>query len=188
MTYYTEFANPLKPSYTWNRSFSSARDAFITNNLALYFGPASEIEYIRTHNPNLNFSVAPMPEETADRKVVHTKTYALGFLITSVHTKEAYADTSKFFMTSDMIETLANAMCIAPARRDVLANAKSAKSDNELGAIYESAVYGSTWMDPSVKGSDAVLKKLVEGITSGNQTLSESVQDAADRLDVLFTN
>ena len=46
LTYYTDFANPLKSVYSWNRSFSSSRDAFLAQNLAVYFGPGSEIEYI----------------------------------------------------------------------------------------------------------------------------------------------
>lgn len=188
MTYYTEFANPLKPSYSWNRSFSSARDTFLANNLALYFGPASEIEYIRSRNPNLNFAVAPMPQEVPDKKVVHTKTYALGFLVTSTNVSGAYTEVTKFFNTPTMIEALANAMRIAPARRDVLATAKAAKQDNELGVVYESAIYGATWTDPSALESDVVFKKLIESITGGGQTLSEAVQDASDRLDSLYRN
>ncbi len=188
LTYYTEFANPLKDSYTWNRSFTSARDAFLANKLALYFGPASEVEYIRTRNPNLNFGVAVVPQEVLTKKAVHTKTYALGFLVTSPNVPASYAEITKFFNTPDMIGALANAMRIAPARRDVLANAKSAKTDSDLAVIYESAVYGSTWTDPAYEASNNILKTLVESITSGNQTLSEAVSDAADRIDTLYGN
>lgn len=188
LTYYTEFANPLKDSYSWNRSFTSSRDAFLANKLALYFGPASEVEYIRSRNPNLNFDIAVMPQEVRDRKAVHTKTYALGFLVTSPNVSDAYIEITKFFNTPQMVESLANAMRIAPARRDVLANSKSAKTDSDLAVIYESAIYGSTWTDPSYSGTDSIFKTLVESITGGNQTLSEAVSDAADRIDTLYGN
>lgn len=188
LTYYTEFANPLKDSYSWNRSFTSSRDAFLANKLAIYFGPASEVEYIRSRNPNLNFDIAVMPQENTDKKVVHSKTYALGFLVTSPNVKSAYPEITKFFNTKEMVGYLADAMRIAPARRDVLATSKSAKVDSDLGVIYESAVYGDGWTDPNVGQSDLVFKKLIEGITSGTQTLSESTQDAADRLDSLYGN
>lgn len=187
LTYYTEFANPLKPSYTWNRSFTSSRDAFIANKLAVYFGPASEVEYIRTRNPNLNFTIAPVPQEFADKKVVHTKTYALGFLITSQNLKAAYPEVTRFFTAPDMVSALADAMRIAPARRDVLSSSKTARDDRELGVVYESAVYGATWTDPNVVASDAIFRTLIESITSGTQTLTEAAEDASDRLDVLFT-
>jgi ABC-type glycerol-3-phosphate transport system substrate-binding protein len=186
LSFYTDFANPLKPNYTWNRSFSSSRDAFLSQNLAVYFAPGSEVQYILSHNPNLNFSIAPVPQENRDVKAVHGKTYALGFLITSQHTADAYAEVTKYFTADTMIQGLADAMQVAPAKRTLLANAKSAKNSTDLAVVYESAVYASTWMDPEVDASETILQTLVESITSGKQALSESVQDASDRLNRLY--
>ncbi len=186
LNFYTDFANPLKPNYSWNRSFSSSRDAFLSQNLAIYFAPGSEVQYILSRNPNLNFGIAPVPQENPDVKEVHGKTYALGFLITSQHATDAYPEVTKYFTSDTMIQGLADAMQIAPAKRLLLANAKSAKDSTDLAVIYESAAYASTWMDPQMDASDAVLQTLVESITSGKQALSESVQDAADRLNRLY--
>lgn len=186
LTFYTDFANPLKSVYTWNRSFTSSRDAFLAQNLAVYFGPGSEIEYITSRNPNLNFAIAPVPQENPDFKSVHGKTYALGFLITSKNIQAAYPEVTKFFTADPMIQGLAEAMRAAPAKRSLLISSKAAINDIDSGVIYDSAVYASTWTDPNAESSDDVLKTLIEAITSGKQTLSESIQDAADRLDRLY--
>jgi ABC-type glycerol-3-phosphate transport system substrate-binding protein len=186
LTYYTDFANPLSSVYTWNRSFSSSRDAFLSQNLAVYFAPGSEVEYILSRNPNLNFAIAPVPQENPDVKSVHGKTYALGFLITSQNLKESYPEVTKFFTADPMIQGLADAMGVAPAKRTLVANSKSAQESKDLSVIYESAKYASTWMDPNEVQSDSILQTLIEAVTSGKQTLSESVQDAGDRLDRLY--
>jgi ABC-type glycerol-3-phosphate transport system substrate-binding protein len=186
LRYYTNFANPLAPTYTWNRSFSSSREAFLSQNLAVYFAPGGEVEYILSRNPNLNFGVAPVPQENPDVKSVHGKTYALGFLITAQHLDESYPEVTKFFTADPMIQGLADAMGIAPAKRSLITNAKSARENADLSVIYESAKYASTWMDPNENTTNSILQTLIESITSGKQTLSESVQDAGDRLDRLY--
>ena len=187
LRYYTDFANPLRPNYTWNRSFTSSRDAFLGQSLAVYFGPGSEVQYILSRNPNLNFAIAPVPQEDPDfNKATHGKTYALGFLVTSQHIKDAYPDVTKFFMSDTMIQGLADATNMAPAKRLLLANAKPAKESADLAVVYESAVYARTWMDPEVVSTDTIFKTLIEAITSGKQSLSEAVQDTADRIDRLY--
>lgn len=186
LTYYTNFANPLHSTYTWNRSFSSSRDAFLSQNLAVYFAPGSEVEYIMSRNPNLNFDIAPVPQENRDYKAVHGKTYALGFLITSQHIKESYPEVTKFFTADTMIQGLADALGVAPAKRSLLASAISAKNSKDLSVIYESAAYARTWMDPKEDETDSIFRTLIESVTSGKQNLSEAVQDAGDRLDRLY--
>lgn len=187
LRYYTDFANPLQARYSWNRSFSSSRDAFLSQDLAVYFAPGSEVEYIISRNPNLNFAIAPVPQENPDKKVVHGKTYALGFLVTSQNLKRSYPDVTKFFTADTMIQDLADALGTAPAKRSLIANSLSAKNSKDLSVIYESAVYANTWMDPQVETSDEIFRTLIEAITSGKQNQSEAIQDAGDRLDRLYT-
>lgn len=186
LTFYTEFANPLKPSYSWNRSFTSAREAFLASDLALYFAPGSEGEYLRTRNPNLNFSTAFVPQESTDYKVVHGKTYAIGVLITSKNPNAALTEIGKYLTTAAASQSLATALNMAPARRDVLASAKSALNRSDTQVVYESAVYAKDWIDPAPNTTDAIFATMVDAITSGKQTLYEALQDASNRIDRLF--
>ncbi|MES2623154.1 MAG: extracellular solute-binding protein [Patescibacteria group bacterium] len=186
LTYYTDFANPLKPTYTWNRAIAPSRDAFLAQNLAVYFGPASEVEYIRSRNPNLNFAIAPMPQENPNRKVVQGKTYALGFLITSQNVATVYPEVTKYFTENSMIQALADSLRIAPAKRALVDSAAGARDSVDLSIIYESAKYARNWIDPNPFGSNLVLETLIEAITSGKQTAGEAIQDASDRIDSLY--
>ena len=55
LKFYTDFADPLKDVYSWNKSFSNSRDAFSAENLVFYLGYASELQSLINKNPNQNF-------------------------------------------------------------------------------------------------------------------------------------
>jgi ABC-type glycerol-3-phosphate transport system substrate-binding protein len=62
LRFYTEFANPNKTTYSWNRSLPSSPQMFAAGDLAVYFGFASEYASFGMRNPNLRYAVAPMPQ------------------------------------------------------------------------------------------------------------------------------
>lgn len=186
LIYYTEFANPTKSSYTWNKSFSSSRDAFLAGDLAIYFGPGSEIEYIKTRNPNLNFDIAQMPQAYQDKKVTKGKIYLLGFMVTSKNSNATYQDVMSFFNSYELNESLANSIGLASARRDVLLNSKLAKTNPDIAVINSSAIFAETWIDPNFDASSEIFAKMINSIVSGTQNISDAITDASERLDRLY--
>lgn len=186
LIYYTEFANPTKSSYTWNKSFSSSRDAFLAGDLAIYFGPGSEVEYMKTRNPNLNFAIAPIPQAYQEKKVTKGKVYSLGFLVTSKNANATYQDVMRFFNTYELNESLVNSIGLASARRDVLLNSKLAKTNPDIAVINSSAIYAETWLDPNADTTDQIFSKMINSVVSGTQNISDAITDASERLDRLY--
>ncbi|MCX6747962.1 MAG: extracellular solute-binding protein [Candidatus Nomurabacteria bacterium] len=62
LAFYTSFADPLKPSYSWNKGFPNSQDAFSSGSVAFYFGFASELPTLIKKNPNQNLGIAPLPQ------------------------------------------------------------------------------------------------------------------------------
>ncbi len=184
--YYAEFANPTKSSYTWNKSFKSSREAFLAGDLAIYFGPGSEVEYMKTRNPNLNFAIAPVPQAYQDKKITKGKVYSLGFLITSKNANATYQDVMRFFNTYELNESLANSIGLASARRDVLLKSNLAKSNPDIAVINASAIFAETWLDPNAYLSDDIFSKMINSVVSGTQNISDAITDASERLDRLY--
>jgi ABC-type glycerol-3-phosphate transport system substrate-binding protein len=60
LKFYTDFADPNKALYSWNKSFGNSIDAFSSEDLAFYFGFSSELIDLIKRNPNENFLAAPM--------------------------------------------------------------------------------------------------------------------------------
>lgn len=64
--FYSEFANPMKESYSWHEDLDNSLDLFISGNLAIMFSYSYDLETIRTRAPKLNFSVAKLPQINSD--------------------------------------------------------------------------------------------------------------------------
>ncbi len=68
LRFYTEFADPVKSVYSWNRSLPMSIDAFSQGKLALYIGYASEVRTIKSNNAHQNNDLAPHPQNEQENK------------------------------------------------------------------------------------------------------------------------
>ena len=80
LRFYTEFSNPSKKSYSWNRSLPLSLSYFLSGDLGVYFGFASEIyNIISTNNLNVN-----------GRAATHIEAQSTGNISTRGFQKETY--------------------------------------------------------------------------------------------------
>ncbi len=183
INFYTQFADPLRSVYSWNRSLPQSKDFFISGDTALYIGYGSEIMEIRKKNPNLNFDIAPLLQaRTAKSKVTFASMQGLAILKSS---KNAVgASNAIAFLTSNAgIKAWSQMTLLPPVRRDVLADRPS---DSVNTVLYNSALWSQAWLDPDRTKTSAVFKSLVETITSGKSQTGEAVQKADDELTQLL--
>jgi multiple sugar transport system substrate-binding protein len=181
--FYTEFSNPIKSVYSWNRSLPNSKDLFTAGDLAIYFGFASELEGIVRSNPNLNFNVSPLPQlRDADTKITYGKMQA--FTIPSNSKNQAGALTVGLALTSiESIIQLSADLRLPPVRRDVLAN----KPTDAINSVfYDAALMSKSWFDPDSDETDDIFKNLIESVTSGRSRLGEAVSLADQELDALL--
>ncbi|MBN2854292.1 extracellular solute-binding protein [Patescibacteria group bacterium] len=66
LRFYSEFANPIKESYSWNEELDNSLDLFISGSLAIMFSYSYDLETIKTRAPKLNFSVTKIPQISSD--------------------------------------------------------------------------------------------------------------------------
>lgn len=64
--FYTDFANPTKSVYTWNNELPNSLEAFISGKAGMIFGYNYYLPTIRNRAPQLNFSLAPIPQVNPD--------------------------------------------------------------------------------------------------------------------------
>lgn len=182
LNFYTSFANPSKPLYTWNRSLPNSENMFLNGDLAFYFGYASEIQRIQDKNPNLNFDVAQIPQEEDGVPNVYGKMTAFAIVKNSKNFNGALGVISKLTEKAS-IELWRDVYNLPPVRRDLLA--EPAK-DPYMTVFYRSAIQSKSWHDPSPAESDVVFRDMIESITSGRDKLSNAVGDAKLKLDNLL--
>jgi multiple sugar transport system substrate-binding protein len=181
--FFTQFANPSTVTYSWNRGMQNDREAFLSEELALYFGFGSEYSALRDGNANLNFDVAEVPQgaDEINRKGYGT-IYAFTIPKTSKNPAGAYEVAQTLTMTP-VTDTLVRTLALAPARRDLIA----AKHGSAVGdIIYQSALIARGWLDPEPVSSSIVLKEMIEAVTSGRNKISESIEHANYQIQKAF--
>ncbi len=174
LRFYTDFANPVKTHYSWNRSLPESRQSFGSGNLALYFGYASEEPLIRRINPNLSFAVAPMPQIRNEETMMNAgRIY--GFAIAKGSDNPQGALTISFLLSgSEPASQLSTALGIPATRRDVLAIPVPGRDE----LFNKQALLVRTWIDPNPSQTDDVFRDMIENVTSGAANLAESLQRA----------
>ena len=62
LTFYTDFANPSKETYTWNAQQPNSLDAFVQGKTAFFFGYAYHLPDIRARAPKINLGITKLPQ------------------------------------------------------------------------------------------------------------------------------
>lgn len=183
LQFYTSFADPAKPVYSWNKSFLNSTDAFSREDTAFYFGFVSEFKFLVNRNPNQNFGVAPLPQLQGVFSKV-TGAHVTGLAISSASKNFTTAFTAASLMaTGDFASKLALTLGLPPARRDLLA---TKPADAYSPIFYNSALFARSYLDPSPQGSDNIFRTMVDGVLSNNVTPRDAISDASSKMDLLL--
>ncbi len=75
VSFYTQFANPKSPSYTWKDSYPYSIDSFAAGNTAIIFGYQDQLKKIEERSPFISYGVAPVPQPTASAQTVNWAKY-----------------------------------------------------------------------------------------------------------------
>lgn len=181
--FYTQFADPSKVSYTWNVSLPDSQQMFFSGNLALYLGYASEINYIRSANPNLNFSVAPLPQPaTASVKSAYGLIYSLMIPRGAKNPSGAY-QIAVLLASSDEQPIVASYTGLTPANLNVLG---VVPPDPAMAVAYAEALYTRGWLSPATSDTDAVFSGMISSVISGRSTLEAALGSAERSLSSLL--
>src|SRR3989338_2804830 len=172
VNFYTEFGNPAKPSYSWNRSLPNSTNYFLGGDLALYFGFASEIGNLQLKNPNLNFDVATVPVSREGGNGVSFANFnALSITKSSKNPSAAFAVVS-VLSGVEGATAFSETLKLPPARRDLL-NKRPVNAYESV--FYDSAIRAKSWLDPEPIETDLIFKNMIESITSGRARTGEAV-------------
>ncbi len=179
LRFYTEFANPTKSGYSWNRSLPSAPDMFVAGDLAVYFGFASEYNTLMKRNPNLRFGVAALPQiEGNSTRVAYGNIVGIAIARTASNVQGALAIAQKLSGKS-AVALISGALSLPPVRRDVSVNTNA---NAAAGVFVESALIARGWLDPSKGGSDVIFQSMIESVVSGKSTPATAIAEGTQSL------
>lgn len=183
LRFYTDFANPSKSVYTWNRALPEAQKAFVSGILSNYIGFASELGSIREQNANLNFDVSLVPRVRSGTSNV-TFGDMTGLAVPKASRNVNGALQIVFALTSDTaLEKFSSALNLAPVSRNLLVS----RPTDPFRVIFADATLQSRgWLDPDTALTEGIFKTMIESVVSGQLRVSEAVNTAHREMENLL--
>jgi multiple sugar transport system substrate-binding protein len=183
LKFYTDFANPSSATYSWNASFPNSVDVFSAENLAFYFGFASELQNLVNSNPNENFFVTSVPQiKNSSFKLTSARITGLAISSSSKNFTAAFTAAS-LLATGDFAAKYASITGTTPARRDLLIQKPA---DAYMPIFYNSALYAKSWLDPSPLDTNNIFSGMIDNVLSGSMTVDGAVKDASAKMGLLL--
>lgn len=173
--FYTEYSNPKKIVYSWNRSLPYSKQMFISDKLALYFGKISEYNNIKIKNPNLNFDISVVPQVVDARtKITSGDLYYFIFLKNSKNLLNTY-NVITFLTNLESSKIFIKNFDLAPVRKDIIS---LGTTDPIKDVGYKSALISRGWIDPDHEATDEIFKNMIENIVTGKLKSKEALINA----------
>jgi ABC-type glycerol-3-phosphate transport system substrate-binding protein len=181
--FFTEFSDPVKTTYSWNRSLPSSKNSFIGGTLAIYFGYASEYKEIAEKNPHLNFDVAEIPQiKGGNLLVTFANIQGLAISKSSPNLQQAMT-AAVALIGKDSIAKISQGTFLPPVRRDLLAEAVQ---DPALSVFYKAAISSRGWLNPDSQEVFNMFSAMIESVLTGKKKIYDAVRDVSSKLDILL--
>jgi ABC-type glycerol-3-phosphate transport system substrate-binding protein len=180
LDFYTQFSNPAKPFYTWNRSMLDAETAFASGDVAMYVGYASELPLLRAKNPTLNLGITSVPQSRVSGKKITFGSLESVAVVKNTSKQQAAFEAMLFLASKDTSLALSNITLLPPARIDLLANKPA---DLAQSVFYDAAIQARGWLDPDPVKTEDIFVNMIESITSGRARIAEAVSSADQEID-----
>ncbi|MFM2424336.1 MAG: hypothetical protein RLZZ70_727 [Candidatus Parcubacteria bacterium] len=183
LTFYTNFSSPSNPLYSWNRARPVDREAFLSEDLVLYFGKGSEARDLESQNPNLNFDIAEVPQgATATIRRTYGEFYGLGIMRASDNKQGAYL-ALQLLGGSQFATAWANNLGMAPAHRQTLL---AGSNDTYGRIIYTAAISARGWLSPAPSQVDTIFTEMVEDVLANRRRSADAANDAVGRMSQVY--
>lgn len=183
LRFYTEFANPGKAVYSWNRSLPEAQDAFVAGDVAVYFGFASEYARVRERNPNLNIGVELLPQIQGNTGSLTYGALTGVAVSRSARNPQGAAVVAQRLTGPEATSYLSQTLGLPPVRRDISVDT----AGNAVAGVFaQAALIARGWLDPAPQETNTLFQSMIESVSSGRSTPAEAVSDATRLLHQLL--
>jgi len=183
LDFFLRFSNPTNVEYSWNRALPLDREAFVREELAMYFGMASEGVAIASQNPNLSFDIAEVPKgEAAEARLTYGRFYGIAIVRNAPNLAGAYGAMN---ILADLSHgaRLAREFAMAPATRAGLTQG----SDDLFGRVaYRAAPVARGWLSPGLLVTTEVFARTVEQGAADRGNVDGAASEGTQRLQLAY--
>ncbi|HEY8108919.1 MAG TPA: extracellular solute-binding protein [Patescibacteria group bacterium] len=177
LEFYTSFADPRTPNYSWNSRSGNSVRAFAQNKVGYFFGYAYHALEIDRLNPDLQYQIEKVPQIQGTSPVNYASFWAETVSKDSQHAEEAWKFI-RYLTDTDSMYAYTEATRSVPARKDVSAS-------GGLDALQEQLETARSWYKGDPEKADRIFARMVESVLRGERPQNAIDRGANDLTDVL---
>ena len=198
LLFYTDFANPKKPVYTWNDDRPDSLEAFLQGRTAYFFGYNYHLPIIKARAPRINVSVTAIPHTAAavdptSGTVIGSDTVINGqptaityanFWLESASARTKYPNEAwDFIITATTKPPIVSQFLAVTGRPTALRSLIAAQlQDPALKVFAAQLLTARTWYHGrGPQEAEAVFAALVDTVLQGNES-RRALQVAAEQI------
>lgn len=184
LTFYTQFANPKNPNYTWNDNLHYSLDALAEGSVGMIFNYAYNLKTLREKNPFLRVGVAEMPQPSLSSRVDYPNYQGLS--VAAASPTPDYAWDLVIYMTTrpEGIGGYLDYTRHPPALRSLI-NALTASTD-ERGVFARQALTARSWPQIDNNVVDRAFSGMIEDVNAGRADARRATELAENELTTLM--
>jgi len=183
LIFYTDFANPKKTIYTWNRSMPFSIDAFVEEKAAMMFNYAYYNEVIKSKAPKMNYGIASVPQIEGSPKRYDYSNYWGWVVSNASDKKDASWDFLTFLAKQESVKSYCETTGRPASRRDVV-NDQLQNPDQKIFA--QQALTAQSWYQADPSTIESIFTDMIESVALGEKEAKKALDDGVSKTSVLM--
>ncbi len=180
--FYTSFANPTSANYTWNEDSDYSIDAFANGRAAFLYGYSYTRAQIDAKAPNLNYDVAPVPQNNLNDPTVNYSNYFAEVVSKQSKNPDWAWDFLKFATSKSTLDTYYKTDKQPSSRRDLI---ELQTSDPDMGVFAHANLTGKTFYKADEAKFDAIIGDMIDSIILRGQKVDQALNRAQSQASTL---
>lgn len=179
--FFTQFADPLKSTYSWNQFSGNADDQFVAEKLAMYVGYSGELATFRARNPRGDFAMTYLPQAKG------YNTFATGARMYGIATLKS----SKNPVAALTVEAQFAGAGISPSISSIVGGVPALRAYSLTpgldDVIARSMLVAKGWHDSFSSKSTGYVVTMISDVLNSRYSVSDASNLFVSRLQDLYT-
>lgn len=180
LRFYTDFANPVKEVYTWNKALPNSLEAFVQGKLAIFFGYSYHLPMIKTRAPRLNFGISKMLQIEGGQKEINFANY----WVETVSNKSAYSQEAwDFIQFAARGENVTSYLAKAKKPTALRALVNTQLGDEDLSVFANQALTATNWYKgKDYNAAEVIIGEMIEQALLEPEKMDKAIGTAAKKV------
>lgn len=178
LSFYTSFANPSSPNYTWNANADYSIDAFANGRAAYLYSYSYTRKTLEQKAPNLNYDVAPVPQPNLDAPTINFANYFGEVVNKQTKHKEWAWDFLNFISSKQALDKYYAQYPYPSSRKDLI---ELQIQDPEIGVFAHANLTAKSFYKPDQELLDNIIGNMIDNIILRGVGIDDALNQAENQ-------